>query len=48
MIRGKSLYDFPIHLGLGATAVAEPEFNGMDWYEATIGAIRATWTRDES
>ena len=33
MIRGKSLYDFPIHLGLGATAVAEPEFNGMDWYE---------------
>lgn len=22
----------PIHLGLGATAVSEPEFTGMDWY----------------
>jgi mannose-6-phosphate isomerase-like protein (cupin superfamily) len=25
---------FPIHLGRGGTAVAEPEFTGMDWYEA--------------
>ena len=33
MTRGKSLYDFPIHLGLGAKAVAEPQFNGVDWYE---------------
>ena len=33
MTKGKSLYDFPIHLGLGAKAVAEPEFTGMDWYE---------------
>ena len=33
MTKGKSLYDFPIHLGLGAVAVAEPEFTGMDWYE---------------
>lgn len=24
----------PIHLGLGATAVTEPPFTGMDWYEA--------------
>ena len=24
----------PIHLGLGATAVIEPEFTGIDWYEA--------------
>ena len=24
----------PIHLGLGATAVVEPEFSGMEWYEA--------------
>ena len=25
----------PVHLGLGATALAEPEFTGsMDWYEA--------------
>jgi len=31
--KGKSLYDFPIHLGLGAIAVAEPEFTGMDWYD---------------
>lgn len=28
------LQKFPIHLGLGATAVGEPEFTGaMDWYE---------------
>ena len=25
---------FPVHLGLGATAVAEPEFTGIDWYPA--------------
>jgi len=32
--KGKSLYDFPIHLGLGAKAVAEPQFTGgMEWYE---------------
>ena len=24
----------PVHLGLGATAVSEPEFTGMDWYES--------------
>ena len=24
----------PIHLGLGATAQAQPEFNGMEWYVA--------------
>jgi quercetin dioxygenase-like cupin family protein len=23
---------FPFHLGLGATAVPEPEFTGADWY----------------
>ena len=34
MNQGKSLYDFPIHLGLGATAMSEPQFSGMDWYEA--------------
>jgi quercetin dioxygenase-like cupin family protein len=33
MKRGKSLYDFPIHLGIGARAVAEPQFTGFDWYE---------------
>ena len=24
----------PIHLGRGATAVAEPEFTGVEWYAA--------------
>ncbi|HEV2595198.1 MAG TPA: cupin [Sphingomicrobium sp.] len=33
MTSGKSLYDYPIHLGLGATAVMEPQFSGLDWYE---------------
>jgi len=35
-MQGKSLYDFPIHLGLGASAVAEPEFTGMEWYDGYI------------
>lgn len=33
MNAGKSLYDFPIHLGLGATAISEPRFTGFEWYE---------------
>lgn len=33
-MKGKSLYDFPIHLGLGAKAVSEPQFTGFEWYEA--------------
>lgn len=28
-----SLARFPLHLGLGATAVPQPEFTGMAWYE---------------
>jgi mannose-6-phosphate isomerase-like protein (cupin superfamily) len=32
-MQGKSLFDFPIHLGLGAKAVAEPQFTGPDWYD---------------
>ena len=32
-MQGQSLFDYPIHLGLGARAVAQPEFTGMDWYE---------------
>lgn len=28
----KRLTDHPIHLGLGATAVAQPPFTGMEWY----------------
>jgi quercetin dioxygenase-like cupin family protein len=32
---GLSLERFPLHLGLGATALPQPEFTGaMDWYEA--------------
>jgi mannose-6-phosphate isomerase-like protein (cupin superfamily) len=31
---GKSLYDFPIHLGRGARAVEEPQFTGPEWYES--------------
>jgi quercetin dioxygenase-like cupin family protein len=27
-----SLFRFPLHLGLGATAVPQPEFTGMEWY----------------
>ena len=34
MMKGKSLFDFPIHLGIGAKAVAEPQFTGPEWYEA--------------
>ena len=32
-MRGKSLYDFPIHLGRGARAIEEPIFSGAEWYE---------------
>jgi mannose-6-phosphate isomerase-like protein (cupin superfamily) len=31
--RGQSLYDFPVHLGLGARAVEQPRFTGFEWYE---------------
>lgn len=27
-----SLFAFPIHLGLGARAIPQPEFTGMAWY----------------
>jgi quercetin dioxygenase-like cupin family protein len=30
----KLLAQHPVHLGLGATAVSEPEFAGVAWYEA--------------
>jgi mannose-6-phosphate isomerase-like protein (cupin superfamily) len=29
-----SLAEFPVHLGLGATATREPRFDGMEWYAA--------------
>jgi mannose-6-phosphate isomerase-like protein (cupin superfamily) len=35
-----SLERFPVHLGLGATVVREPEFTGMEWY-AAYGARHA-------
>lgn len=30
----QNLTKHPVHLGLGATVVSEPEFTGEDWYEA--------------
>jgi mannose-6-phosphate isomerase-like protein (cupin superfamily) len=29
-----SLLEHPLHLGLGATAIQQPAFSGMEWYEA--------------
>ena len=37
---GKQLEQNPVHLGLGATAVSEPQFTGMEWY-AEYGARHA-------
>ena len=33
MTAGRSLFDFPIHLGLGAKAISEPGFTGPEWYD---------------
>ncbi len=33
-LKGLKLDARPVHLGLGARAVSEPEFTGMDWYAA--------------
>jgi hypothetical protein len=30
----RSLASHPIHLGLGARAVPQPEFTGIEWYQA--------------
>jgi mannose-6-phosphate isomerase-like protein (cupin superfamily) len=30
----KNLETHPLHLGLGATALPQPAFTGMDWYQA--------------
>jgi len=32
MMKRLSLERFPLHLGLGAKAVPQPEFSGMEWY----------------
>ena len=29
----RSLFEFPLHLGLGARAIPQPAFTGMEWYE---------------
>lgn len=34
MAEARSLFNYPLHLGLGATALPQPAFTGMDWYEA--------------
>jgi quercetin dioxygenase-like cupin family protein len=34
MTKQYSLDRFPIHLGLGARAVPQPEFTGLEWYAA--------------
>jgi len=36
----RSIESHPIHLGLGSTAVSEPEFTGIEWY-ADYGARHA-------
>lgn len=33
MTAAKSLFTHPLHLGLGAKALPQPEFTGMEWYE---------------
>ena len=36
-MEGKSLYDFPIHLGPGARATPQPQFTGnTEWYGAYV------------
>lgn len=37
----KKLSEHPIHLGLGATAIEQPPFSGMEWY-ADYGARTAS------
>ena len=39
-----SLYEFPVHLGRGATATAEPKFTGFDWYEGYVDRHAADGT----
>ena len=36
MTKPISLEHFPLHLGLGARAVAQPEFTGMEWYASYV------------
>ena len=34
MSKPSSLFTHPLHLGLGAKAIPQPEFTGMEWYGA--------------
>jgi mannose-6-phosphate isomerase-like protein (cupin superfamily) len=36
MTKPLSLERFPLHLGLGACAVSQPEFTGMEWFAAYV------------
>ena len=36
MSEARSLFDYPIHLGRGARALAEPKFTGPEWYEQYV------------
>jgi len=36
MTKPISLERFPLHLGLGARAAAQPEFTGMEWYASYV------------
>jgi hypothetical protein len=36
MTKQFSLERFRLHLGLGAQAVPQPEFTGMEWYDAYV------------
>jgi len=33
MPQGRSLFDFPIHLGTGAKAIPQPQVTGFEWYD---------------
>lgn len=37
----RDLRTHPVHLGLGATAVPQPAFTGMAWYEAYVARTAA-------
>lgn len=36
----RSLFSHPVHLGLGATAISQPEMTGMEWYEAYAERVK--------
>ena len=51
------LFRHPIHLGLGATAIVQPEFTGLEWYmeyaernarDGNEGRLVSMYTFDES